>query len=212
MNTYYSIIKVVPNSLSVDSISIGLILSDNTKIYIKFSDRKIKIAKNLIKGSSKIIDYYISQIENKIKETNKQAEQEINPVFDFPQKFSADYFQYLHKYSNNTIQYETPKLIDIKSSEAEFNNLFALLVDSETKQLKTNDNSFSQLKLKIERNLISKVKDKVHTNISFNEQNVTGLFFSCEVDCIGLNGSFTGAKAIDFTRSEQTIKKKSAII
>jgi len=67
MKTYYSIISIVPNELVGDSISIGMIMSDDEKFFIKFASNKIRLAKHLLKENYHILDFFISKIENTIQ-------------------------------------------------------------------------------------------------------------------------------------------------
>lgn len=207
MKTYYSIIKVVSNSLSNDSVGVGMVMSDEEKFFIKFSDQKIKIAKNLLGESNNFIDFFLSQIKNTIQKINKDSESEL---FNNSKFINSEYIHYLHKYSNNIIQYQEPKFIAEQNNIENFNNLFELLIDKNMykKIAKPKPDTYLKAKKIIEKKLILRVKNKVHTNIKFTNKILPSLYFNYEMDCIGLNGVFTGAKSLNFNQSEQTIQKE----
>lgn len=207
MKTYYSIIKVVSNSLSNDSLGVGMIMSDEEKFFIKFSDLKIKIAKSLLGDSKNSIDFFLTQIENTIKKTNKKTQP---TLFANSKLINSDYLSYLHKYSNNIIQYQEPKFIKEQNNIENFDRLFELLIEKNLpkKSEKKKSDIYIKSKKIIEKKLISRVKNKVHTNIKFTNKILPSLYFNYEIDCIGLNGVFTGAKSLDFNQSEQTLQKE----
>ncbi len=207
MKTYYSIISIVPNELVGDSISIGLIMSDDEKFYVKFSSNKIRLAKSLLKENYQIIDFFISKIKNTIQALNISTKE--NELFHFSKPINAQYLSYLNNYNNNIIQYSEPNFIAQDNSADNFHKLFELLIDKEDPKIEIHQNIiYQKSKEIIKKKLISRVKDKVHTNIKFTSHVLPNLYFNYEMDCIGLNGVFTGAKSINFNQSEQTIQKE----
>lgn len=210
MKTYYSIVKIVPNPLVEDSISVGLILSDNERFFIKFSDSKIRIAKSLLGVNKKMIDFFIEQILRTLENDN-QASRNLNmELFDKPKVFSAKYLNYLYNYNNNIIQYNKPQFIKEENNQNTFTNLFRLFIDKKLDNVQNFviDNPWINTQDIISEKLIKRVEDKVHTNIKFSSKVIPNLYFNYEMDCIGLNGVFTGAKAINFNQSESTVHKE----
>lgn len=210
MKTYYSIINIVPNELVGDSISIGMIMSDDEKFFIKFASNKIRLAKSLLKENYQILDFFISKIENTIQNLNISIKG--NELFHPSKAINAQYLAYLNNYNNNIIQYSEPRFIAQKNTSDNFYKLFELLIEKEELQVDVQnvqqDLIYQKSKEIIKRKLISRVKDKVHTNIKFTSRVLPNLYFNYEMDCIGLNGVFTGAKSINFNQSEQTIQKE----
>jgi len=207
MKTYYSIIKVVPNSLVGDAISIGMILSDDNSFFIRFSNSKIRIAKTLLGDKKKLLDFFISKIEESFTKINI-TDKEMN-LFHFPDKINSQYLSYLHKYNNNVIQYDEPKYIAESNTSNTFDALFSLMIENENlyKEKSISVQSVKTLE-NINKKLIERVKHKVHTNIKFTDKIIPSLYFNYEMDCIGLNGVFTAAKSINFNQSELTIQKE----
>jgi len=208
MKTYYSIIKVAPNSLVGDSISIGMILSDDDKFFVKFSNSKIRIAKSLLGEKKRFLDFFISKIDNSIKSIQfKNTEEDL---FKFPNKINSDYLFYLNRYNQNIIQYDEPKYIKEKNTQDTLDKLYSLMIDKDDIQkLKIIKNEqIERVTEIINRKLINRVKDKVHTHIKFTDKYIPSLYFNYEMDCIGLNGVFTGAKSVNFNQTEPTIQKE----
>lgn len=210
MKSYYSIIKVVSNVLSNDSIGIGLILSNDKEFIIQFSSSKIKIARSLFGKNKKMLDHFIKQIEYKIEEVNQYYQLESGDLFKTPNTINTKYFNYLHRYSNNTIQFSEPKYIKEDVSQKAYQKLFELLIDKfpiENKEIII-DERWKVSQVNIRSKLIDRVKDKVHTEFKFSSQLLPNLYFNFSMDCIGKNGVFTGAKSINFNQSETTIQKE----
>ena len=73
------------------------------------------------------------------------------------------------------------------------------------KLLNTKDTDFRQ---KIQDKLIKRVENKVHTNLELTPNLVHGLYYNFNIDCIGLNGSFTAAKSIAFHKKYESIDRE----
>lgn len=196
--------------LSNDSIGIGLVLSNNKEFIIQFSSSKIKIAKSLMGKNKKMLDHFIKQIEHKIEEVNQYYQLESGNLFETPNTFNAKYFNYLHRYSNNTIQFSDPKYIKEDVSQKAYQKLFELLIDKipiENKKIII-DEKWEISQINIRSKLIDRVKDQVHTDFKFSSQQLPNLYLNFSIDCIGKNGVFTGAKSINFNQSEASIQKE----
>ncbi len=125
MNTFYSIIKIAPNSASVDAIAIGLIAYNGSIFKVKISNWKIGIAKRLLNNEKQIIDLMKKQILEKINEINQNSTKIPNQIFN------SSYFAYLANYSNGMLQFTPPNPIDKeKLNEEDFENLYQLMIDN----------------------------------------------------------------------------------
>ena len=67
MKSFYSLVKIAPNSLSDDNLTIGIILSDNNGYRYKFSKEKKLISKSLVSVDNSIIDFLELEISKKIE-------------------------------------------------------------------------------------------------------------------------------------------------
>ena len=71
MKTFYSIIKISPNTMTDDSLSIGLLLCDGQKYWLEFSNEKINVTKNLIGENAVAVDFVVRQLNSFIEQANK---------------------------------------------------------------------------------------------------------------------------------------------
>lgn len=118
MKSFYSLIKICPNTLSGDIITIGIILFNKCDYLVKFSDTKKNIAKSLVNIDKDLIDFLSDEIKNKCNENN-----------EFKIKF--DYFNYLSDYSNGLLKLSKPNTISLELAEKNLDMLFHYFVESE---------------------------------------------------------------------------------
>jgi hypothetical protein len=207
MKSFYSLIKIAPNSLSDDNLTIGIILSDKHGFRYKFSKEKKQISKSLVSVDNSIIDFLELEIEKKINETNLNFKKSKLELFDFNQNLSSGYFDYLSKYSNGILKFSKPNYIASDLNDSQFEELYKLFVDSTDvnvqKKIKSIDKAFYD---RINTNLIERIKDKVHTNFKF-DSNLIPTITTFDMDCIGLNGVLVGAKSLPFTQSKDALQK-----
>lgn len=209
MKSFYSLIKISPNEMSGDSLSIGLIISTPEGSKLKISKERKKIAKGFLSSNSDVIDFIERELVNKIKFLNESFVKNKNSLFDTPDLLDDKYLSYLSNYSNGLLKFSLPKLVADDIDDIKFNKLFSLLVDN-AEELSPNNNSKELEKnfyKTIDDKLISRVKDKVHVKQNIDNKIVPTLFNSFEMDCIGLNGVFVGAKSLPFTQSKETLHK-----
>jgi hypothetical protein len=207
MKSFYSLVKIAPNSLSDDNLTVGIILSDDNGLRLKFSKTKKQISKSLVSVDNSLIDFIELEIDKKIKETNILIRESKNELFDLNHIISSNYFDYLFKYSNGILKFSQPNLIEGKISENEFLQLYKLFVDSEDVKIQNPNKGIDKIFFdKINTNLIEKVKEQVHINIKFDSKLIPAIN-SFDMDCIGLNGAFVGAKSLPFNQSKEFLLK-----
>jgi len=207
MKNFYTIVKFVPNKATSDSIAVGLLYFTNTDIQFYISDNKVKLLNKLINNKSINIKFIINQLKKKVNYLNSNNNNELN----LEQKILTESFiSYLHTYSNGLLTFSEPKYLSSKLNKDSFSNLVSYLFPEE-KTVKI-DNSistnFERIKKTVNKKLIQRVENKVHTNFLIDKKKLDTIFFNYEIDCIGLNGAFIGAKTIDFNKSIQTIDKE----
>lgn len=211
MKKFYSIVKIATDMTVNDSISTGIIVNDGSRLLFKFSDYKKSIAKKLFQSDSVDIDFAIKQLEKRIEEINKSLNLEGTiGLFDFTEYNSqskSDYFNYLNLYTTGLIQFSSPKLI-LDSHSIDLDKLFKLYVDP-IEHIKGNkgEEDLQMIKSHVQERLISKVEERVHTNIKIDSNLISDIIFPYELDCIGMNGSLVGAKSLTFEHSHQTVDR-----
>lgn len=210
MKSFYSLIKIAPNEMSGDTLTIGIILSTSTGFKVKFSKLKKQLSKSILSSDTTIIDFIEKEILSKVKEHNKIMSNNKKALFELPTLLNSDYFSYLSKYSNGLLKFSSPKIIADNVNDSKFDKLFSLFVDSsliieeDKKPAKKIEKIFFE---KVNAKLISRVKDRVHVHQTIDSKIVPSLFNPFQIDCIGLNGVLVGAKALPFTQSRDTLHK-----
>lgn len=207
MKSFYSILNIAPNPTANESISVGLILVSPIKIWVKFSDKKMRIVKSLLEVGAGNLEWIEKQIIRKVREQNilLQNNSTSLQLFKYDNFLHSEYFNYLNVYSNNLLQFSKPILVKNHASEELFNKFYSILVSKDIvpdESIMISDRHFRE---KLEEKLIKPVASKVHTHQKFTAEQLPSLYFSYEMDCIGLNGVFTGAKAVNFDMSFHTI-------
>jgi hypothetical protein len=207
MNSFYNILKIAKDPNSNDSISIGLIAFSNDRYFFQFSAKKMKMAKILLSDNSDIVEYFENQIVSKLSSLNKSIESAKSSLFSSEKLLTADYFNYLNRYCNNLIQFSKPYPLNIVIDYQDFNKLFTLLIGDDFKNTVKGAVHQQEFENRIKEKLLDAVKDKVHVYAKLTEKVIPSLYFSYELDCVGMNGVITAAKSIDFTKNEVTIDK-----
>jgi hypothetical protein len=202
MKFYYTILKISPNTSSGDSISIGLLAFNEKEAVISFSETRKLLAKKMVQPD--LVDFFCKQLTSKVNELNKTHQSQLGSLFKNDYVFDASYIDYLSNYSNGLLQLSKSNLFLKTLDETSFNLLFETMVDKiEIKpSQRRKPTNFNKI---VDEKLISKVKNKVHTNIKIDSSLIPNLYFSYDMDCIGKNGVFVGAKVVDFTNKKQAL-------
>lgn len=207
MKSFYSILKLSPNIATEDSVAIGMLLFDGEKFRYYFSDKKKRLANNLLDNKDVNINFIVNQIIEKCNAINSDKK-EIKFFYKFDKLSDSSYFDYLSNYSNGLIQFSKPKGLYEEIDDNAFEKLINFLFKEPIhKSYLIADNDFALSQHIIERKLINKVDKKVHTHYKFKPEVFPSIYFSYEMDCIGLNGTLIGAKSLSFDKSLQVIDK-----
>lgn len=209
MESYYTIIKIAPNALADDTLSIGLLLHDGKQFWIQFSEEKKAIAKKLLGSNPDAIDYISRQITDKVVDINREVSSNQPSFFSLNSFINSDYFNYLSNYSNGLLRFSNSIFLNDSIDKNKFQNLFKLLVDKNfSEDIQVSDDSDIVFKSRIENRLIKKVVGKVHTNLTLKMNQFNGLYFNFNIDCIGRNGALVAAKSVSFHKKSETIDKE----
>lgn len=207
MKSFYSLIKISPNSLSDDKLTVGIILFDGNHYKEKFSVAKTNLAKSLVDINKDLIDFVIKEIKNKIKETNALIKQSKDDLFGYD-VIDSEYFKYLNSYSNGIFKFSKPNYIAGAVNDSSFKKLYHLFVDSKEKNEKSNEIVILEKEFykRVNHNLIKRVEGKIHTNIIL-DSHIIPATSTFKLDCIGKNGTLIGAKSLSFTQTKETLQK-----
>ncbi len=208
MKSFYSILKLSPNIATEDSVAIGMLLFDGEKFRYFFSDKKKRLANKLLDDKSVNVNFIVNQIIDKCNTINFDNE-ELKLFYKFDKLSEISYFDYLSNYSNGLIQFSNPKPLYEEMNDMAFERLINFLFNESLHKYPKVDDSFHlqrSMEL-IERNLINRVDKRIHTHYKFKPERFPSIYFSYEMDCIGLNGSLIGAKSLPFDKSAQSLDK-----
>lgn len=206
MKKFYTIIQLAPNKAAGDTVAIGMLLFDGSKLKYYISEKKKSIALKLLNDKSIDIDFFIKQITNKCDVINNDIDE--RNLFNKYDKISdVSYINYLSNYSNGLLQFSKPSIFFDEVDDFKFNNLINLFFNEnviKTEMVIHNEVNFEAI---VQNELIEKVNNKIHTNYKFSPTNLNSIYFPFEMDCIGLNGSLIGAKSMSFEKSKTTLDK-----
>ena len=191
-----------------DTLSIGLLLCDGKKFWLHFSVEKKALAKQLLDGKGDIVDFSVKQIEQKVNEVNESLSNQ-NDLFQLDNLLNIPPVKHLSVYSNGIIRFTAPSFLNDTINEEKFIKLFKVLVDKTySKEKPKVDQKEIKFRSIIQNKLIKRVYNKVHTNLDLTPQKLPGLYFNFNIDCLGLNGAFIGAKSISFHKKNDAIDKE----
>lgn len=206
MKKFYTIIKLAPNKAAGDTVAIGMLLFDGSKLKYYISDKKKSIALKLLNDKNIDIDFFLKQITNKCDVINNDIEE--SNLFNKYDKISdVSYINYLSNYSNGLLQFSKPNIFFDEVDDLKFNNLISLFFNETTIKNEILIHNEMNYELIVQNELIEKVNNKIHTNYKFTPNNLNSIYFPFEMDCIGLNGSLIGAKSMSFEKSKTTLDK-----
>ena len=207
MKSFYSILKLSPNIATEDSVAIGLLLFDGKKFRTYFSDKKKRLANNLLDDKNVNLNFIVNQIIEKCNTVNSDKE-ELKLFYKFDKLSEISYFEYLSNYSNGIIQFSKPKPLYEEMNDIAFEKLINFLFNEPlNRNYLVASSELSLYRNIVEKKLINKVDKKVHTHYRFKPEVFPSIYFSYEMDCIGLNGSLIGAKSLPFDKSAQSLDK-----
>lgn len=206
MKKFYTIIQLAPNKAAGDTVAIGMLLFDGSKLKYYISDKKKNIALKLLNDKNVDIDFFIKQITNKCDIINNDIDE--RNLFNKYDKISdVSYINYLSNYSNGLLQFSKPTVFFDEVDDFKFNNLVNLFFNETIFKNEIVIHNEISIETIVQNELIEKVNNKIHTNYKFTPNNLNSIYFPFEMDCIGLNGSLIGAKSMSFEKSKTTLDK-----
>ena len=125
----YILIKIAPNHLSGDQLSIGLIAFDDKDLKVRFSPERQNLLNRLIENGSDTFDYISQQINANLKEGLSKLQEKVS-VKSQDGQWVSNYLDYLQRYSNGTLQFSKPQLITAGLSDQSFDQLFEKLFEN----------------------------------------------------------------------------------
>lgn len=192
-----------------DCLSVGLLVCDGSKYWLRFSEARKSTLKHLMDENADVVDFIIKQITLHVQSLSNKIHKSDNNLFPLNSFLNSEFFNYLNKYSNGLLRFSKPSFLNDVISKEKFLKLFSLLIDKNIEgEPKLKNTLNEKFYATINKNLIEKVERKIHTKVKINSSILPSMYFQFEMDCIGLNGAFVGAKAIPFNKSIPSLDKE----
>lgn len=206
MKTFVSPLYIQTNHYTNEKITCALLAANEKGVYFKINNDKIDFASKLSPENIKLlVKNTFELIENKIDFTNQKLSEKQTSLFEIENNFKKEYIEYLSKYASGTIQFNSPKPIDIELNEKSFNSLFDKFVGKEVEHL-VHDKSFSNT---IKKTLNKPaLKQKADINYFLNPSTFDGLLKKALISMVTTNGVVDLYQAVDFNNSEVSIAHK----
>lgn len=202
MFSHYSILSVQIRPEIQEKLSIGFLLVGSGKVFFNISKNKLSAARGLLpENSFKILKDSLHNIEAKAKSENDQGDRQLLIDDSFKiNTFSIQYIEYLSRYSNNILNFSSPKQIDIKATEFVFKNLFHKYVDDELHEkliFQSKKNTVELFKIDFKDRLVK------HFNIdrNFTSKEIPSLIVPVTIDLFGKNDIPVYAQAVDLSKT-----------
>jgi hypothetical protein len=201
MKTIYSILYVNLNTTLSERVSIGVLVSDGSKNYFKFSSDKLSAFKGILSNERYgLVKSYLKSIDKEIVSDNIVDSDKLFIKRDFKNDWiNESYLVYLSRYSNNIIQFSEPKTIDVDLNDNTFKRIFEKYIFkfSEDVNVQPELNVHSIVK----KQLFPKIQKRVNIEKTLTSDDFKNLFAPIEIDFIGVNGIPVAGQTIDFEKS-----------
>lgn len=202
MNSFFTPIFHQLGPIGKEKVLIGLLVVTPDKVWYSYSKKKLKLVKHILGPAAyELAQSTLSQITEKVKSENDKF-QNISGMVEFHQPvFGKDYFDYLKKYANNGLLFDSPQEISYEVDADSFQTLYQnwvgeieLVMDS-----KTNFHTHIQSLLKK-----YPIQDKADVGLKISPYQLSGLNGDTFVNLIAENGAVLVMETVDFTNSLTT--------
>lgn len=201
MKTIYSILYVNLNTTLNERVSIGVLVSNGSKNYFKFSSDKLSAFKGILNSERYgLVKSYLKSIDKEIVSDNIVDSDKLFIKRDFKNDWiNESYLVYLSRYSNNIIQFSEPKTIDVDLNDNTFKRIFEKYIFkfSENANVQPEFNVHSIVK----KQLFPKIQKRVNIEKTLTSDDFENLFAPIDIDFIGVNGIPVAGQTIDFEKS-----------
>jgi len=198
MESFFVPIFLKLGKLSEEKLLVALIMVTPQKIWIKYSQKRIQLTSQVINAEySSLAKEVLDQIQIKAGEVNAMLAKTGEIQFNHPHIFNADYFEYLKKYSQNTLLFGNIEAFNFQNSALSFESLYESLMNEKTELPRSVKPDFHN---KIKKSLTeSGIDDKADIGLKITPDKLAGLYYDTTVTLISRNGGIFAAEAIDFT-------------
>lgn len=204
METFFVPVYLKFGKLSEEKMLVALIGVTPTYIWFNYSIKRVELSSKISGPSfAHLSKKVLEQIEYKAEELNKELGKSAKSLFDWTHSFNADYFQYLQKYSQNTLVFGQLESFDFDASSIGFKGLYESLMNEFIEEIKeTKPNFQSKIKHKLES---ANIQEKVDLDFKITPDQLNGIYNNTIVTLIAKNGGILAANTIDFNNGVQSI-------
>jgi len=210
MKSRYSIISAAIRPEIGERITIGLLLIDEEKVYFRFSKDKLNVLKELINDHSYV---YLKESIKQIRQAAISEASKLASLFTYNEiqnpLFSAGYLEYLSRYSNNLLNFTSPKNIEVKADETLFLNLYKKYVDDSV--FVTEPEMINRFEL-IKNEFLPRVEKYYNLEQKLTPEDIYDLPISIKVDMIGKNERVVYAQMIELERIQYHIQNDLGLL
>ena len=209
MATHYSIISALIRPEIQEKISVGLLMFDSEGVFFDYSKAKIKVFKGLMSANSvRILKDVLKSIEDRINKDSfsfaPQGSLSISTSISCSREvFSKEYFDYLNRYSNNTLSFSQPKEIGLPFTNEAFELLFNKFIDH------SNESAIVNEKVKTIDIITNKFKERItaHYNVGreVTPSEIENLIAPVKIDFMGRNSIDVYVQTLDLEQSSNFI-------
>lgn len=208
MKTIYSILYIPLNAALDEKLSIAVLMTNGEEYMFKYSFDKLNAIKGIISPEKiHIIKSYLKSLD---KEINSKDETTLfyKELVNLSSWVNESYLLYLSKYSNNIIQFSSPKIIDIDLNEDNFKKVYEKYIFKyeEVKEEERNTDIVSLVK----KLLYPAIEKNVNIDFTLTSSNFENLFAPIEVNFFGTNGVPVVGQAFDFEKKHYYLENDVA--
>lgn len=202
-NGIYVLVKLSPNSVSGDSLTIGLIVESSTVQFAKFAKNKISWINRLTGDKFGVLHLIAGEIESFYSsESNRSS------AIDRSDKIlGLPFFRHLNQSSLNYLQFSEPKSLEIYTLE-ECWKLYDIYVGDDSFLRHQRQRKKAGIKSIIRKELLPKVSDYLSIQARVTKEIIPELEKSFTFDALGMNGKLISINGIDMEENTESTMRK----
>lgn len=199
MKSFFVPIFHLLGSFGKEKVLIGLMAVTSDKVWYAYSQKKLKLIKQILGPAAfQLAKFTLSQIGEKVKLENKKVHGSYGQLELNETVFGTEYFEYLKKYANNGILFDTPQELSYELDEDSFQKLFQNWVGEFDLELDYKPSFHSHIQALLKK---YPIQDKADVGLKISPYQLPGLNADTHVNLIAQNGAVFALETVDFTSS-----------
>jgi hypothetical protein len=200
MKSFFIPIYLKLGKLIEEKLLVALICVTPEEIFFKYSNKRIQLCVHVVSHNySQLAKEVLDQIQSKVIEVNTVLGLDSNVLFEKSHVFTLEYFEYLKKYSQNTLLFGSSESINFQNTTLSFEQLYEILMNEKIiTEIQQKHNFHTKIKKQLKA---SSIDSKADIEFKISSNQLSGIYNDTTVSLISKNGGFIVADAIDFTNS-----------